>query len=111
MNSKINITFADMDGLRKILIKTFFLIVVSLCLGINFYSYCSLQHINNEILTGNNGIEYSFGNNSDTLNEDEIIQAEDLNLSTEPVSFIHWHQVFYPVHIFSLSIWQPPKIS
>jgi hypothetical protein len=111
MNSKINLTFAAMDGLRKILIKSFFLIAVPLCLGINFYSYYSLQHINNETLTGNNGIEYSFSCNTDTLDEDEIIQAEDLNLSTEPVSFIHWHQVFIPVHIFSLSIWQPPKIS
>jgi hypothetical protein len=111
MNIKISITFAAMKGLRKILIRSFFLLAVSLFLGINSYSYYNASHINNEILTGTSNIENSISANTDTMNEDQINQSEDSDLSHDQLSLISPRQAYFPIPIFCFSIWQPPKIS
>jgi len=111
MNIKISITFAAMKGLRKILIRSFFLLAVSLFLGINSYSYYNASHINNEILTDTSNIENSISANTDTMNEDQINQSDDSDLYPASISIIRLRQAYFPIHIFCFSIWQPPKIS
>ena len=110
-----------MIGLRKILVKSFFLLAVSLCLGINTYSYYNYPYFNNETLTCNSNVENSFSPNIDSLSQDQIDQS-DLNedqinqlnysdLSPESFSLIRLRQAYFPIHILCFSIWQPPKIS
>lgn len=111
MNVKINITFAAMKRLRKILIKSFFLLAVSLCFGINSYSNYNLRHINNEISACTSNVENSFNSHIDSLNEDRIVQSDNSDLSLDPFISIPLRQVHFPIHIFYFSIWQPPKIS
>ena len=93
-----------MKGLKTILIKSFFLLAVSLMLGVYSNSYFNLRHINNEILTCTGNIEYSFSSHIDTLNEDQIDQSDNSDLSSEPLSLISAHQTFFPIHIPCFSI-------
>ncbi len=110
MNNKINETFAIMKGLRKIVIRSFFLLAFSLCLGINSYSYFNLHHLNSEISACTN-IENSLSNLTDSLNDDQIFQSDNSNDSPEPFILIPPHLVVFPIHNFCFSIWQPPKVS
>jgi hypothetical protein len=111
MHIKNNITFTVMKGIKKLLIRSFFLLAVSLYLGINSYSYFNLRHITNEIITCTSNVEYSFSSNTDTLNDDQIDKSDNPDFSPEPCSLYPPRRIYLPVHILCFSIWQPPKIS
>jgi hypothetical protein len=111
MESKISITFAVMKGLRKVLIKSFLLLALSLVVGINSYSYYNLSYINNELVTCTSNVEDSISPHFDTINDDQIDQSDNSDLSPTQLSSIPIRQRNSPLHIFYLSVWQPPKIS
>ena len=111
MNIKINITFVDMRGLRKIAIKSFLLLAVSLCFGINSYSYSNLRDINSEILTCTCNVENSFSLNTDNLSDDQIDQSDNSGLSVEQHGLISQRQANFQIHTLCFTVWQPPKIS
>lgn len=110
MNDKININFAAMKVLRKILIKSFFLLAVFLSLGINSFMNYTLLH-NNEISSYTSNVENIFSPFTDTPNGDQIDQSDNSVLSHEQSGIIPLRQAYLPIHIFCISIWQPPKIS
>ncbi len=111
MNDKININFAAMKVLRKILIKSFFLLAVFLSLGINSFMNYNLLHTNNEISSYTSIVENIFSLFTDTPNGDQIGQSDNSVLSREQSGIIPLRQAYLPNHIFCISIWQPPKIS
>ena len=111
VNTKINITFAAMKVLRKILFNSFFLLAVFLCIGINSYSNYSLPQSNIELSTCNCNIVYSFSLDVDSLNEDQIDQSVNSGLLQEPFRQIPPHRGNKLICNFQFSVWQPPKIS
>lgn len=99
-----------MKGVRKILFKSFFLLAVSLSLGINSYSNYTLLHIN-DISACTNNVENSFSSHIDSPNEDQIGQSDNSDLSQEQFSLIPPGRAYFSTSAVSFSVWQPPKIS
>jgi len=96
---------------RIFFFRIIFLFAVVCCFAVNANSNCGIQPINIELPAGPSSAEHCLTSDNDFGHGDEITQACNFWLVGIPLNRFSIPENTAVTYQFSISVWQPPKIS
>jgi hypothetical protein len=96
---------------RKIALGFIFTLAVLICFGMHGHLYSGILTSGVELSSGSNNVGNSVSSDIDSSDDDQISCAIESSSLVEPLSQIPVPRNLFLIQKFSLSVWQPPKIS
>ena len=95
----------------KIFFGIIFTLAVLFCFGIIDNSHSNIQLFSIALSVGSNSDGNSFRTDIDSFDDDQNSPVIESSSVTESISQLPIPRKFFLINKFSLSVWQPPKIS